>query len=139
MDVAGYGCRCSGDPAPGERCAAPVGELGQGSVLNAGDGTHEDPTEALLDAYTIRERLGVLKDLRVAVVGDVLHSRVARSNVLLLNTLGAKVTLVGPPTLVPQELGDVSYDLDLVVPDSTWDDAAGAAGADDGFVLPKRP
>ncbi|HCT77859.1 MAG TPA: aspartate carbamoyltransferase [Micromonosporaceae bacterium] len=90
----------------------------EGSVLNAGDGTHEHPTQALLDAYTIRERLGVIKDLRVAVVGDVLHSRVARSNVLLLNTLGAKVTLVGPPTLVPQELGDVSYDLDAVLPDT---------------------
>lgn len=89
-----------------------------GSVLNAGDGTHEHPTQALLDAYTIRERLGVIKDLRVAVVGDVLHSRVARSNVLLLNTLGAKVTLVGPPTLVPKELGDVSYDLDAVLPDA---------------------
>lgn len=90
----------------------------EGSVLNAGDGTHEHPTQALLDAYTIRERLGVIKDLRVAVVGDVLHSRVARSNALLLKTLGAKVTLVGPPTLVPQELGDVSYDLDAVLPDA---------------------
>jgi aspartate carbamoyltransferase catalytic subunit len=87
-----------------------------GSVVNAGDGTHEHPTQALLDAYTIRERLGVIKDLRVAIVGDVLHSRVARSNVLLLNTLGAQVTLVGPPTLVPPELGPSSYDLDDVLP-----------------------
>src|SRR5512145_2024890 len=66
-----------------------------GSVLNAGDGTHEHPTQALLDAYTMRSRLGRLAGLNVAIVGDVLHSRVARSNVHLLATLGAKVTLVG--------------------------------------------
>lgn len=90
----------------------------EGSVLNAGDGTHEHPTQALLDAYTIRSRMGRIEGLRVAIVGDVLHSRVARSNVLLLKTLGAKVTLVGPPTLVPAELGDVSYDLDALLPDS---------------------
>ncbi|MBV1850400.1 aspartate carbamoyltransferase catalytic subunit [Catellatospora tritici] len=90
-----------------------------GSVLNAGDGTHEHPTQALLDAYTMRARMGRLDGLHVAIVGDVLHSRVARSNVLLLNTLGAKVTLVGPPTLVPTDLSSavqVSYDLDAVLP-----------------------
>ncbi|WP_018350102.1 aspartate carbamoyltransferase catalytic subunit [Longispora albida] len=91
-----------------------------GSILNAGDGTHEHPTQALLDAYTMRSRLGQLKGLRVAIVGDVLHSRVARSNVLLLRTLGAEVTLVGPPTLVPVGVEDwpatVSYDLDSVLP-----------------------
>src|SRR5262245_36858080 len=89
-----------------------------GSVINAGDGTHEHPTQALLDAYTMRSRLGKLDGLRVAIVGDVLHSRVARSNALLLTTLGAKVTLVGPPTLIPLWPGaDVSYDLDSVLPD----------------------
>ncbi|MEV6633484.1 aspartate carbamoyltransferase catalytic subunit [Actinoplanes sp. NPDC051470] len=89
-----------------------------GSVINAGDGTHEHPTQALLDAYTMRSRLGKIEGLRVAIVGDVLHSRVARSNVLLLTTLGAKVTLVGPPTLIPLWPGaDVSYDLDSVLPD----------------------
>jgi aspartate carbamoyltransferase catalytic subunit len=94
-----------------------------GSVINAGDGTHEHPTQALLDAYTMRSRLGRLEGLRVAIVGDVLHSRVARSNVLLLTTLGASVTLVGPPTLIPLGLGSlssavkVSYDLDSVLPD----------------------
>ncbi|MFG1609011.1 aspartate carbamoyltransferase catalytic subunit [Actinoplanes sp. NPDC049265] len=89
-----------------------------GSVINAGDGTHEHPTQALLDAYTMRSRLGKLDGLRVAIVGDVLHSRVARSNVLLLTTLGAKVTLVGPPTLIPLWPGaDVSFDLDSVLPD----------------------
>jgi aspartate carbamoyltransferase catalytic subunit len=92
-----------------------------GSVLNAGDGTHEHPTQALLDAYTMRARLGRLAGLHVAIVGDVLHSRVARSNVLLLHTLGAKVTLVAPPTLLPVGVGSwpaqTSYDLDAVLPD----------------------
>ncbi|GIM97702.1 aspartate carbamoyltransferase catalytic subunit [Paractinoplanes toevensis] len=95
-----------------------------GSVINAGDGTHEHPTQALLDAFTMRSRLGRLAGLRVAIVGDVLHSRVARSNVLLLTTLGAHVTLVGPPTLVPRDIAaalspatKVSYDLDSVLPD----------------------
>ncbi|WP_030440125.1 aspartate carbamoyltransferase catalytic subunit [Actinoplanes subtropicus] len=75
-----------------------------GSVINAGDGTHEHPTQALLDAYTMRSRLGRLDGLKVAIVGDVLHSRVARSNVLLLTTLGAEITLVGPPTLIPVDI-----------------------------------
>ncbi|MCY9784747.1 aspartate carbamoyltransferase catalytic subunit [Nocardiopsis sp. EMB25] len=93
-----------------------------GSVLNAGDGTHEHPTQALLDAFTMRSRLGRLEGLRVAVVGDILHSRVARSNVLLLTTLGAHVTLVAPPTLLPVSVHtwpcEVSYDLDEVLPKS---------------------
>jgi len=95
-----------------------------GSVINAGDGTHEHPTQALLDAYTMRSRLGRLEGLKVAIVGDVLHSRVARSNVLLLTTLGAEITLVGPPTLIPVDIAaalspatKVSYDLDSVLPD----------------------
>ena len=98
-----------------------------GSVVNAGDGTHEHPTQALLDAFTMRQRLvGAtagdggrgqgLDGVRVIIVGDVLHSRVARSNVLLLATLGAEVTLVAPPTLVPYAVHTwpckVSYDLD---------------------------
>jgi aspartate carbamoyltransferase catalytic subunit len=91
-----------------------------GSVLNAGDGTHEHPTQALLDAYTMRHRLGHLEGLNVAIVGDVLHSRVARSSVLLLDTLGAHVTVVGPPTLLPVGVqswqAEVSYDLDEVLP-----------------------
>ncbi|HVQ90467.1 MAG TPA: aspartate carbamoyltransferase catalytic subunit [Mycobacteriales bacterium] len=88
----------------------------RGSVLNAGDGTHEHPTQALLDAFTMRRRLGRLDGLRVTIVGDVLHSRVARSNVLLLHTLGAEVTLVAPPTLLPVGVeswpATVSYELD---------------------------
>ena len=95
------------------------------SVINAGDGTHEHPTQALLDAYTIRSRFPDLKSsfkgLRVAIVGDILHSRVARSNVLLLTKLGASVTLVAPPTLIPVGVVDwnvkVSYDLDGVLKD----------------------
>ena len=104
-----------------------------GSVINAGDGTHEHPTQALLDAFTMRQRLGLqpapgadadggerrgqaLDGIRVTIVGDVLHSRVARSNVLLLATLGAQVTLVAPPTLLPYAVETwpcrFSYDLD---------------------------
>jgi aspartate carbamoyltransferase catalytic subunit len=93
-----------------------------GSVINAGDGTHEHPTQALLDAYTMRSRLGRLDGLQVVIVGDVLHSRVARSNVHLLHTLGAKVTLVAPPTLLPVGVGAwpaaVSYDLDSALTDA---------------------
>src|SRR5207248_772424 len=73
----------------------------RGSVVNAGDGTHEHPTQALLDTFTMRRRLGRIEGRRIAIVGDVLHSRVARSNVWLLDTLGAQVTLVAPPTLLP--------------------------------------
>jgi aspartate carbamoyltransferase catalytic subunit len=95
-----------------------------GSVVNAGDGTHEHPSQALLDAFTIRKHLSLgksdLEGISVAIVGDVLHSRVARSNVLLLSKLGAKVTLVAPPTLLPVGIEawpcTVSYDLDAVVP-----------------------
>jgi aspartate carbamoyltransferase catalytic subunit len=94
----------------------------QGSVINAGDGTHEHPTQALLDAFTMRRRLGTIEGRRVTIVGDVLHSRVARSNVLLLHTLGAEVTLVAPPTLLPVAVDTwpcaVSYDLDAVLPKS---------------------
>ena len=69
--------------------------------MNAGDGAHEHPTQALLDAYTLRKRFGRLEGLKIAIVGDIRHSRVVRSNLWLLTKMGAKVTLVGPPTLVP--------------------------------------
>ena len=89
-------------------------------MVNAGDGTHEHPTQALLDAFTMWRHLGNLDGRRVAIVGDVLHSRVARSNALLLKTLGAEVTLVAPPTLLPVGIEgwdvDTSYDLDAVLP-----------------------
>lgn len=71
------------------------------AVINAGDGTHEHPTQALLDALTLRQRLGSLEGRRIAIVGDIIHSRVARSNAHLLSTLGAEVVLVAPPTLLP--------------------------------------
>ena len=88
-------------------------------VVNAGDGTHEHPTQALLDAYALRGRIGDLADRHVAIVGDITHSRVARSNVLLLRTLGARVTLVAPPTLMPAGVAtwpcEMSWDLDAVL------------------------
>jgi aspartate carbamoyltransferase catalytic subunit len=74
-------------------------------VVNAGDGKHQHPTQALLDLHTIRDALGRLDGVTVAIVGDVLHSRVARSLVQALGLVGARATLVGPPTLVPQGLG----------------------------------
>jgi len=112
-----------------------LAEWVHGSVINAGDGAHEHPTQALLDAFTIRRRFGrssgagggpgrggALDGLRVTIVGDILHSRVARSNVLLLHTLGAEVLLVAPPTLLPVAVDawpcSVGYDLDAALPKS---------------------
>jgi aspartate carbamoyltransferase catalytic subunit len=90
------------------------------AVINAGDGWHEHPTQALLDCYTVRSRRGTLGGLRVAIVGDVKHSRVARSNVLAFTMLGAEVTLVAPPTLLPPSVDGwpvaVSHRLDDVLP-----------------------
>jgi len=95
-------------------------------VINAGDGTHEHPTQALLDAYTLRGRLGELSDRHIAIVGDITHSRVARSNVLLLRTLGARVTIVAPPTLMPAGASswpcDSSWDLDAVLSGKAFGD-----------------
>ena len=92
------------------------------SVINAGDGAHEHPTQGLLDAFTIREKLGTLEGVRVSIVGDILFSRVARSNIEILTKLGAKVTLVGPPTLVPktfESLGvRVAHNIDEVIGES---------------------
>jgi aspartate carbamoyltransferase catalytic subunit len=108
----------SGAPARLAAC-----EWMSGAVINAGDGTHEHPSQALLDAFTIRKHLSQgredLQGLRVAIVGDVLHSRVARSNVLLLTKLGAHVTLVAPPTLLPVGVESwpvsITYDFDQVL------------------------
>jgi len=99
------------------------GQWMSGSVINAGDGTHEHPSQALLDAFTIRKHCAHGNDdltgLRIAIVGDILHSRVARSNVLLLSMLGAHVVLVAPPTLLPIGVeswpATISYDLDSVI------------------------
>lgn len=94
------------------------------SIVNAGDGTHEHPSQALLDAYTMRQRLGDLEGKHVAIVGDLTHSRVFRSNVLCLSALGARITLVAPATLMPAGIGGwaqtdgitLSDDLDAVLP-----------------------
>src|SRR5512135_1958125 len=89
------------------------------SVINAGDGFHEHPTQALLDMFTIREKLGRLEGLTVAIVGDIAHSRVARSNIHGLTTMGAKVRVCGPPTMIPPGIegmgAQVSYDMDSAV------------------------
>ena len=90
------------------------------AVVNAGDGWHEHPTQALLDCYTIVQEQGPLTDKHIAIVGDIRHSRVARSDVLAFTALGARVTLVAPPTLLPPSLAgwpvEVSHDLDALLP-----------------------
>jgi len=100
-----------------------VSEWVDAVVINAGDGTHEHPTQALLDAYTLRQRIGDLDGRHVVIVGDLTHSRVFRSNVITLGRLGARVTVVAPPTLMPSGIAtwaksegfDTSYDLDAVL------------------------
>ena len=93
-------------------------------IINAGDGTHEHPTQAILDMMSLHEKFGYLKGLKVAILGDISHSRVALSNIYGLQTMGAEVTLCGPSTLIPtyaEELGvDVNYDIDEVI---EWADA----------------
>ena len=98
------------------------------AVINAGDGSHEHPTQALLDALTIRRRKGGLQGLLVAICGDVLHSRVARSNIHLLNIMGARVRVVGPPTLMP-------VDIDRLGVEAFSDMAAGLADCDIVMML----
>jgi aspartate carbamoyltransferase catalytic subunit len=102
--------------SPHAGAAALVAGWTEASVINAGDGKHEHPTQALLDVYTLRQRLGSLDGVRIWIVGDVLHSRVARSCLLAFRLMGAEVTLCGPPTLIPrgiEALGpEIAYDLD---------------------------
>lgn len=97
----------------------------QANILNAGDGTHEHPTQALLDAYSMREKLGDLEGKNILIVGDIMHSRVALSNIFCLTKLGANVKLCGPPTLIPKyikNLGvDVEHDIDKAL---AWCDVA---------------
>ncbi len=99
-----------------------IASFSKSSVINAGDGTHEHPTQALLDAFTILERKKKIDGLKVVIVGDILHSRVARSNIFLLTKLGAKVFLSGPPTLLPKEMEKlgvvVEHNLDRAVEDA---------------------
>jgi len=93
-------------------------------IINAGDGTHEHPTQAILDMMSIQEKFGKIKDLNIAIIGDIDHSRVARSNIYGLATMGANVTVCGPPNLVPKEISDlgvnVNYNIDEVI---EWADA----------------
>jgi aspartate carbamoyltransferase catalytic subunit len=93
------------------------------SVINAGDGPHEHPTQGLLDTFTIREQKGTLAGLKVAIVGDILHSRVARSNIWALTKLGARVALVGPSTLIPRQFEELGCEIHHSLRD-------GIAGAD---------
>src|SRR4051812_7825814 len=101
--------------SPYAGAAALVARWTAASVINAGDGKHEHPTQALLDLFTLRRRVGTLDGLKIWIVGDVLHSRVARSDILAFTRMGCEVTVCGPPTLIPREverLGcDVSYDI----------------------------
>ena len=121
LAAAGADCVIIRHPASGaaQRLSGWLAEAGT-AVVNAGDGTHEHPTQALLDAATLRERLGTLADRRIGIVGDVLHSRVARSNIHLLAALGAEVVLVAPPTLLPAGVEalpvTVSHELDAELP-----------------------
>src|SRR5207244_2832276 len=87
---------------PGAAARWPVGRCGPAAMVNAGDGKHEHPTQALLDVYTLKERLGSVDGASVWIVGDVAHSRVARSNVIAFQRMGARVTVAGPPTLIPR-------------------------------------
>jgi aspartate carbamoyltransferase catalytic subunit len=107
---------------PSSGAAQLVAQVVRCAVVNAGDGQHEHPSQGLLDAFTLKLRWGSLEGKKVAIVGDVLHSRVARSNLYCLTTLGAKVTLCGPATLLPTELSAlgafVTYDLDHALADA---------------------
>ena len=119
MGVDGFVIRHSASGA-----AQQVSQWVDAVVVNAGDGMHEHPTQALLDAYSMRQRLGDLEGLHMAIVGDLTHSRVLRSNLICLKTLGTRVTVVAPPTLMPSGIEtwassegfDTSYDLDAVLP-----------------------
>lgn len=110
-------------PAPG--AAIYLSNRIKASIVNAGDGTHEHPTQALLDTYSIREKLGNISGKKVLIVGDILHSRVALSNFYALKKLGAHVKVCGPPTLIPKHLGqlgiEVEYDIDKAL---QWADVA---------------
>jgi aspartate carbamoyltransferase catalytic subunit len=95
------------------------------NIVNAGDGTHEHPTQALLDAFSIREKLGSVSGKRVAIIGDILHSRVALSNIFALQKLGAKIMVCGPPTLLPKFIGQLGVQVELdVMKALAWCDVA---------------
>ncbi len=94
-------------------------------IVNAGDGTHEHPTQALLDAYSMKEKLGTLRGKKICIFGDILHSRVALSNIYCLKKMGAKIRVCGPPTLIPKHIGSLGVEVSYDVDDSLrWCDAA---------------
>ena len=109
-------------PSPGAPIA--LSKFIKSVIINAGDGTHEHPTQAILDMMSLKEKFGVLKGLKVGIIGDIMHSRVALSNIYGLKTMGAEITLCGPPNLIPKFLKDlrvnISYDVDEVI---DWADA----------------
>ena len=97
----------------------------QANIVNAGDGTHEHPTQALLDTYSIREKLGTVSGKKVAIIGDILHSRVALSNIFALQKLGAKVMVCGPPTLLPKHISQLGVQVEFDVKKALeWCDVA---------------
>jgi aspartate carbamoyltransferase catalytic subunit len=105
--------------SPWAGAAGIVAQNTSASVVNAGDGKHEHPSQALLDVFTLKQRLGSLEGMKIWIVGDVLHSRVARSNVLAFTRMGAQVTVCGPPTLIPRDIAalgcEVAFDLERLV------------------------
>jgi aspartate carbamoyltransferase catalytic subunit len=110
-------------PAPG--AAHLLARKVNATIINAGDGAHEHPTQALLDAYSMQERLGDLRGRHVAIIGDILHSRVALSNILCLQLLGAKVRVCGPPTLIPKWIGSLGVEISYNVRETLqWADVA---------------
>ncbi len=95
------------------------------AIINAGDGTNEHPTQALLDAFSIQEKLGTLKNKKIAIIGDILHSRVALSNIFCLTKIGAKVTVAGPPTLIPKHIKSLGVEVTYNVEEAlAWCDVA---------------
>lgn len=110
----GTDCIVLRHPSPGAPARLAVSI--DASVINAGDGAHEHPTQALCDMFVLRKRFGSLDGLHVGFVGDIAHSRVARSSALGLEAMGAKITFVGPPTMVPNQDSRVVYDFDAALP-----------------------
>ena len=110
-------------PAPG--APAFLAKHIQANIVNAGDGTHEHPTQALLDAYSIYEALGDIAGKKVAIIGDILHSRVALSNIYCLKKLGAHVKVCGPPTLIPKHIASLGVEISYNIDDTLqWCDVA---------------
>ncbi len=110
-------------PAPG--AAIFLAKHTKTQVINAGDGTHEHPTQALLDAYSIRERLGSVKGKKIAIVGDIMHSRVALSNIICLQKLGAEVMVCGPATLIPKHIAHLGVKVEYNLKNALeWCDVA---------------